>query len=155
MTDDPIKVSIQVSNSEEAREVEALLKEAGAAEVHTTGEGEQGILPIIIAVIGIAAGAALADAIRRWRESHMCQEIIDARDPKGDVVIKQNCDIKDGRIIVLTSDDQKVEIHEVPDGIDINKIVEAAIKSGADAVKAAADAVGAKADDPKPVGATV
>ena len=36
------------------------------------------------------------------------------------------------------------------DGIDVTKIVEAAIESGADAVKAAAEAVGAKASDPKP-----
>jgi hypothetical protein len=149
---DQIRISIEVDDSDEAREVEETLKAAGASDVETTGEGEEGILPIAIIVGAIAAVAAIADAIERWRKNHMCQETIDARNNA--VKISKDCSIKDGRIIVISSDNQKVEIHDVPDGFDIGKTVEAALKSGADAVKAVADAAGAKTGDPEPAETT-
>lgn len=151
MTDDQLQVSIEASDSSEAREVEALLVSYGAENVRTTGEGARGVvfIPIIVgAVIGVTA---LVDLYERWRKNTMCQEIIEVR-KDGSTVIKRDCSIKDGRIIVISPEGMKVEIHDVPDGVDVNKIVEAALKSGADAVKAAAEAVGAKADGPSSAG---
>ena len=126
------------------------LEAAGATEVHVPDEGGQDILPIL-AVVGVIAGVvALADLIDRIRKRSSCQEIVDAR---GDEVkITKNCDFRDGRIIVISADQQKVEIHDVPDGLDLTKVVEAALKGGADAVKAAAEAAGAKSTDPQPAG---
>jgi hypothetical protein len=143
-----IKVEFVVPDSEGAREAEELLKGAGAGEVKTTGEGQEGILPILIVVGAIAAVAAAADAIERWRKGNMCQQTIDARKEK--LVVSKDCSFKNGRIIVISPDDLKVEIHDVPDGIDISKVLTAALSSGADAVKAAAEAAGAKAGDPQP-----
>lgn len=144
-----VRVTIVVGeDSKEAREVEQFLADAGASEINTTGEDELGIAPILIIVGAIAGVTAVADLVRRWIDKTRCQQLIDAR---GDEIkVTKNCDIKDGRIIVVSADDQKVEIHDVPDGIDVTKILEAALKSGADAVKAAAEAAGAKATDPKP-----
>jgi hypothetical protein len=84
----------------------------------------------------------------RWRKGHMCQEIIDAREKP--LKREKDCSIRDGRIIVIASDKQKVEIHDVPDSFDLTKVIEAAIKSGGEAVKAAAEAAGGKATQPRP-----
>jgi hypothetical protein len=145
-----IRFELQVADSSEAREVEAALEQAGGQSIETTGEGRPGIAPLIIVVGAIAAVTAAADLFMRIRAKHMCQQIIDARNDK--VKVTKNCDFRDGRIIVISSDDQKVEIHDVPDGLDVGKLMEAALKSGADAVKAVADAAGAKTDDPTPAG---
>jgi hypothetical protein len=149
-TQDAIKVKVVVADSDEARAVERVLADSGASEIETSHEGEKGILPIVIIVGAIAGVTALADLVMRLRDKTRCQEVIDARG--AEVKITKNCDFKDGRIIVISADSQQVDIHDVPDGIDVTKIVEAALKSGAEAVKAAAEAVGASASTPKPAG---
>jgi len=146
-----IRFQIQVTDAKEAREVEAALEQAGGQEIETTGEdGRPGFAPLLIIVGAVLAVTAVADLIIRVRKNHGCQQIIDARG--NEVKVTKDCDFRNGRIIVISSDDQKVEIHDVPDGLDVGKLVEAALKSGADAVKAVADAAGAKSDDPVPAG---
>lgn len=146
---DQVRVRIAVDGPAEAGEVERALESRGASQIETTRQGdEKGILPILIIVGAIAGVTAVADLIMRIRDKTRCQELIDARG--NEIKVTKNCDFKDGRIIVVSADGQKVEIHDVPDGIDVTKIVEAALTSGADAVKAAAEAAGAKASAPKP-----
>jgi hypothetical protein len=99
--------------------------------------------------VGTGAGpTAVADLVIRWRKAHLWQEIIDARGDK--MRVSKDSSIKDGRIIVVSADDQKVEIHDVSGGIDVTRVREAALKSGADAVEAAADAAGRKGSSPHP-----
>jgi len=144
-----VDITFKVDDAEEARKVELDLREAGAEEIHSNA-GDEGILPILIVVGAIAVVTAAADAIERWRKGHQCQQLIDAR---GDnIVVSKDCTMKNGRIIVVASDNLKVEISDVPDGLDIGKVLEAALSSGADAVKAAAEAAGAKAGDPQLMG---
>jgi hypothetical protein len=145
---DQFQVSIEVDDSAEAREVEQALAQAGATEVETSGEGIEGALPIAIVVGAIATVAAVADLAERIRRRFMCQQIIDTRDNQ--VRVSRDCDIRDGRIIVISADDQKVEIHDVPDGLDVTEVLKAALTAGADAVKAVAEKAGATATNPKP-----
>jgi hypothetical protein len=138
-----------VDGSNEARAVADVLEDAGASEVQTVGGQERhGIAPILILVSTGAGPTAVADLVIRWRKAHLWQEIIDARGDK--MRVSKDSSIKDGRIIVVSADDQKVEIHDVSGGIDVTRVREAALKSGADAVKAAADAAGRKASSPQP-----
>jgi hypothetical protein len=148
-----VRVRIVVDDSSEARDVESVLEESGASHIHTSGEGfeNKGIVPILIIVGAIAGVAAVADLVMRIRAKTQCQEVIDAR--QAEIKVTKNCDFRDGRIVVISADSQKVEIHDVPDGLDVTKVLEAALKGGADAVKAAAEAAGAKASDPKPADA--
>lgn len=142
-----VTVEVEADDAEEARRVEEDLERAGAQEIHSNA-GEEGVLPILIIVGAIAAVTSAADVIERWRQGHQCQQLIDARGEK--VEISKDCSIKNGKIIVVSSDDRRVEIHDVPSGLDIGKLLEAALSSGADAVKAVADSAGAKTSDPQP-----
>jgi hypothetical protein len=147
-TADEISLRIQVDDEADAKEVEQHLHDVGAADVKREGGGE-GILPIVMIVVAVVVGvAALADLIQRIRKQHMCQEILDCRGK--DVHVKKNCDRKDGSIIVISKDNQKVEITNIPDALDLTDITKAALTAGADAVKVAAEAGGAKATDPAP-----
>jgi hypothetical protein len=146
---DMLKVEIKVDELPELDEVHDDLVAVGATDIEVPPEG-QTVLPLLVIVGAIAGAVALADLIMRLRAKTSCQEIIDARGES--VKISKNCDFKDGRIVVISSDAQKVEIHDVPDGIDVTKIVEAALAGGAEAVKAAAEAAGARATEPQPAG---
>ena len=151
MTGDGISVTIEPASLPQARELAGQLEERGAENVRTTGGG-QGILfvPVIVgAVIGVVA---LADLIERWRRNHMCREIIEVR-KDGSVVNRKDCEFRDGRIIAISPEGMQVEVHDVPDGVDVTKVVESALKSGTDAVKAAAEAIGAKVTGPAPASA--
>jgi hypothetical protein len=143
-----VSLSIEAEGADAAREAKEAFEHTGVSDFTTTGEGQEGVLPILIVVGAVLAVTAAIDVIERWRKGHMCQQLIDAR---GETVkLSKDCSMKNGRIIVVSKDGQKVEIDDVPDGVDIGKIVEAALSSGADAVKSAAEAIGAKAGDPKP-----
>jgi hypothetical protein len=150
--DRQVSVEIRVEDADQARELEQLLQDAGAQEVETR-EADPGevrglaFIPIIIgAVIGVTA---LVDVYLRWRRNHMCQEIIDVRKEDKPVITK-NCEIKDGRIIVLLPEG-KIEIHEVPDGVNVGDVIKAAINAGAEAAKAVAEKLGVKVEGPKPI----
>jgi hypothetical protein len=146
-----VSVAIMVDDVDKAHELERLLLSEGAQDVQVSKSDSKveglAFIPIIVgAVIGVSA---LVDVYVRWRKNHMCQEIIDARD-KGKPEITVNCDIKDGRIIVLLPEG-KIEIHEVPDGVNIADLLQTALSAGAEAVKTAAEKIGAKVDGPKPI----
>jgi hypothetical protein len=143
-----VSISIEARGADSAREAEEAFEQTGISDFDTVGEGQEGVLPILIIVGAVLAVSAAIDVIERWRKGHMCQQLIDARGEK--LIVSKDCSMKNGRIIVVSKDDQKVEIHDVPEGVDIGKIVEAALDSGADAVKSAAAAIGAKARDPRP-----
>lgn len=144
MTDVQLRIHVDES---EATEIEQSLREVGATDVERVRQ--DGILPIVGIVVAAVIGvSALVDLIQRIRRQHQCQEIVDCR---GDEVkIAKNCDRKDGSIVVVSKDKQKVEITDVPDSFDLTEVMKAALTAGADAVKSAADAAGAKAGDPQP-----
>jgi hypothetical protein len=129
---------------DEAKRLERLMRDAGATDVQVK-EPEPGILPIVGVVIGVIVAGAIADLIRHWRRDHECRTLVDAR---GDEIkMAKNCDFHDG---VVSKDSQKVEISDPPDSLDLNKVVEAALRQGADAVKSIADAAGAHTTSPAP-----
>ena len=116
-------------------EISGALAEAGATDVDIS-QPKAGFDPITITVVAVLAVSAIGDLIMRIRAKRKCRQIIDARN--GEVKTKLECAIKDGRIIVITSQGDKVEIVDVPDGVDLGKIIEAAKTGGAEMVKAAA-----------------
>lgn len=146
-----VSFSIEAEGTDDARDAKEAFEQTGISDFDTVGEGQEGVLPILIVVGAVLAVTAAIDVIERWRKGNMCQQLIDARGEE--LVVSKDCSMKNGRIIVVSKDEQKVEIHDVPDGVDIGKIVEAALSSGADAVKSAAKAIGAKAGDPQPADA--
>jgi hypothetical protein len=128
---DKTPMNLQVP-PEMADEISDALAEAGATDVDIT-RPRAGIDPITITVIAVLAVSAIGDLIMRIRAKRQCRQIIDARN--GEVKTKMDCDIKDGRIIIVASDGDKVEIADVPDGVDLGKIIETAKTGGADKVK--------------------
>jgi hypothetical protein len=146
-----VSVEIRVANADEARELEELLRSEGAQQVQLREPGKevQGLAFIPIVIGAVIGASALVDIYLRWRKNHMCQQIIDAR-KEGTPIITVNCEVKDGRIIVLLPEG-KVEIHEVPDGVNIADLLKAALSGGVDALKAAAEKVHAKVVGPIPI----
>jgi hypothetical protein len=139
----PIHFGVRVGDEETAKELEEFLRDRGATDL--TVREEQGFLPIALpfVVVGIVAAAVLFDFFTRWRQTHACLLVIDAR---GDNVKSEvNCDDKNGRIIVITSDGTQAEIENVPPGVDLTELGKAAVSGAFDAVKAAADALGGTA----------
>ena len=62
------------------------------------------------------------------------------------MVQQLDCSIKDGRIILVTEGDTKVEIVDVPEVLDMSEVLAAALSSGAEAVRAAAERSGARVE---------
>jgi hypothetical protein len=116
-------------------EISSALAEAGATDVDIS-QPQAGFDPITITVIAVLAVSAIGDVVMRIRAKRQCRQIIDARN--GEVKTKLECAIKDGRIIVIAGDGDKVEIADVPDGVDLGKVIEAAKTGGAAKVKEAA-----------------
>jgi hypothetical protein len=143
------QLSLRVGIPEDlAAEIKQELTEAGAQDVRDVDD-RRGLLPIIGAVVAAVIGvSALAELIMRWRDKHRCQQLIDAR--AGEIKQSVNCDIRDGRIIVVTGDNSKVEIVDAPKGIDLTEVLKAAMSGSADAVKKAAEDGGAQVEGPKP-----
>ncbi len=116
------------------------LTQVGATEVHV--EEPHGVVPLLGIVVGAVIGVnALAELVMRWRDKHRCQQIIDVRGNK--IETKVDCDIKDGRITIITSGDDKIEIVEAPNGFDLAGVLKTAISAGGSAAKNAAQAAGA------------
>lgn len=137
-TNDAFDLEIEVSDPALAADIEAWLKK-NDIEATPPPEGILPVIPIVIAaVIGVAG---LARLIFYIRDKTRCQVIIDAR---SDTVRHQvDCSIRDGKIVVLTKDGEKVDIQGAPEILDVTEIARAAVSGSADAVKKAADAVGA------------
>lgn len=117
------------------------LAQVGASDVRLE-QASAGFAPLLVIVVAAVLSVnALAELIMRWRDKHRCQQIIDTRG--GKVQTKVDCSVKDGRIIIVSSSGEKVEIVDAPKGIDLSQILTAAISGGAEATKKAAKAVGA------------
>jgi hypothetical protein len=142
-----IWIEVGAESQEEAGTTEEMLRAVGATGIEQSPVA--GVLPLIPIFIGGVVGVtAISDLVNRWRQNHMCQQILEAT--KDGVKMTKDCSMRNGKIIVVVSDQRRVEIHDVPDGFDATKVVEALLRSDADAVKAAAETAGAKATDPKP-----
>jgi hypothetical protein len=150
MADKGVKVRMRFGEREEAQEARALFKDVGARRVKARDIGGArgvGDFPAYV-VVGVMGLTALTDLYERCRRNRMCREYIYVRE--GVLSVERDCSVRDGRIIVIWPiENQRVEIHEVPPGIDITRIAEAVVTSGADAVKAIAEAGGARVEGPR------
>jgi hypothetical protein len=116
-------------------EMRGELAKAGATDIEAP-EPKAGFAIIPVTIAAVLAVSALADIVMRIRAKRQCRQIIDAR---GDEVkTKLDCDVKDGRIVVIASSGDEIEIADVRDGVDIAKVIEAAMAGGGDEVKKAA-----------------
>lgn len=136
---DRIEVRFELGSEAVAGEIiDQLAAEGGTVTKHPV----KGIVPVIpLVVAGVIAAGGLAAVILYVRRSLGCRSIVDARGAA--VTAKVDCSVRDGRIIVLSKDGEKVEVVEVPPAVDLAKVVEAAMKGGAGAVRKAAEAAGA------------
>ncbi len=150
MADEEIRVSVGVYERSEAREARVIMAGFAAEDLKLRDlRGGRGLADVpSFAVAGVVAANAVADLWSRIRKNRMCREIIYVG-KDGEISINRDCSVKDGRIIIFWNGPYaRVEIHDVPPGIDITRIAETIVKSGADAVKAAAEALGAVVDGP-------
>jgi hypothetical protein len=125
-------------------ESEAELREelttAGAGEIEIKQPGPDEMVVTTIIGVVVALGV-LSEVVMRWKDKHRCQQTITVGEK---VTTDLNCEIRDGRIIIVTADG-KVEIVEAPpSAVDFTAILEAAMSGGAAAAKKAAQAAGAK-----------
>lgn len=143
-----ISVGIVVENGEEARLVEQLLLSAGCTSVETSGENVQGFffIPILVFGVGVGGIAVVAEIANKWRQASQCQQIIHVT--KESVKIDKDCNVKNGKIVVIAADGLVVTINDAPAIVDLNRLIEAALRAGAD-VKKVADKAGLKASSPK------
>ena len=144
MTDLPaaqaVRFELRLDDDELAEEIEQWLATSDAAGM--SRREEFGILPLLPIVIGALMGlSGLASLVMWIRSKTRCQVVIDAR---GETLQKEiDCRIRDGRIVVVTKDNVKVQLLEVPDVFDMQKVLTAALSAGAGAVKSVAEAAGA------------
>jgi hypothetical protein len=141
MADQAIAFDIRLGDEALADEIQRWLEDQEAEGIRR--REEHGILPILPIVIGaVIAAGGLATLVMFIRAKTRCQVLIDAR---GKTIHKEiDCKIRDGRLIILTKDGEKVEVVEAPEILDLTEITKAALTAGAEAVKAAAEAAGAK-----------
>lgn len=104
-----------------------------------------GILPVFAAVIvGTITAAAVAQIANWLMKNDECQQIMDFR--SDDVKVTVNCEIRNGRIIVVAKDGLQVVVHDVPDLIDITDIAKTAATAGAEKAKEKVEKAGGTAD---------
>ncbi len=143
-----VSVRARVSDEAMAADVETWLTDKDAADVHRVRE--EGILPIVGAVIAGTVAVAGATTLVMWiRDKFACQQLVDARGD--DVEIVTDCDHRNGKIIVIADKGQVVSITDPPDVFDITEVAKTALSSGADVAKAAIEAAGGEAKvEPNP-----
>jgi hypothetical protein len=143
-----LRIGIRADERSEAREAGALLEALGAREVKTRQmSAARGVGDIPTFVVGaVLAVTALSDLYERCRKNRLCREYVFVG--RDELEIQRDCSVKDGRIIFIWSGGERVEIQEVPPGIDVTRVVEAVLKTGAEAAKVAAESVGAKVKGP-------
>jgi hypothetical protein len=141
---DTVDIRIGISNGSGLDDAEEVLRKHGArnVEVHE----REGVVPLIIPIV-IAASigtSALTQLVRFWLEKSECQQILDFRGGKLKMV--DDCDHKNGKVIVVADKDTSVVISSVPEVMNLTEIAKTAITKGAEAAKAAVEAAGGKAD---------
>jgi hypothetical protein len=138
-----VRHELRLSDPELARDAEQWLVSHEAARV--SRREQLGILPIAPIVLAATVALPLLSALVMWvRSKTRCQVIVDARGEK--VVSDVDCRVRDGRVIVLTAGDTKVQLTDIPELFDMTKVVSAALLGDASAVKAAATDAGAKVE---------
>jgi hypothetical protein len=140
---EPVRFELRLGDSGLADELERQLQEAGASAIHR--REEYGLLPLLPIVLGaVVALSALSTLVMWIRAKTRCRSIIDVRG--GTVAQQLDCSIKDGRIILVTEGDTRVEIVDVPEVLDMSEVLAAALSSGAGAVRAVAERSGARVE---------
>jgi hypothetical protein len=137
---DQVAVEIRLGDADDAAGVAARLAELGADDVSVAEE--QGLVDLLPYVVtGLVALAGLTDVLASIRGRRRCQQIIDVRGKT--ITSTVDCSVRDGRLIIVAKGG-KVTIHEPGRLLDLTKVIETALQSGA---KAAHDAVAAAAPD--------
>jgi hypothetical protein len=115
---------VEVSFTDEAsNEVISLLKEVGATKVQQVKQyGFTGIEEIVL--VSVLVVSALANLVIKLVPLWKCGVEVDARGST--ILTRKNCDLPRGTVLIIRSDDTKVELH-APSEIDIQSIIKAAI----------------------------
>jgi hypothetical protein len=117
------QLNVKISFRDEPREqVRAALEDVGATEVHEIPQlGMIGIDDVIMVALALSALVGLiAKIIRIWS----CGVVVDARGEK--VLIKKECDLPRGTVLVIAKDGTKSTLHEPAEAV-ISEIIK---KSG-------------------------
>ena len=139
---DTIPVRFEFNSDDIAEDTIDDLELAGA---EIKSRPRRGLIPIIPIVVGVViALAGLATIVQRVINGRKCRMIIDAR--SSEIKTEVNCAIKDGRLIVITKDGEKVTVADAPPALDLTELVTAAIKGTAEEVRKIAGAAGAKVE---------
>jgi hypothetical protein len=137
--DEKLSIELRLGDDHLADDIEAWLAEHGAIDVtRGTERGFLDVLPIFIA--GLLALRELAALVVWIHDKTRCRVLIDARHER--IYQEIDCRSRDGRVVVVTKDDEKVEIFDVPPMRDFTGIINAAVSLGADGVAKAAEAAG-------------
>ncbi len=137
---DAISVGFELADELLAEEVADDLELAGAK---IRSRPKRGLVPIVPIVIGaLIALAGLATIVQKIINGRKCRMIIDARTIE--IISKVDCSIKDGRLIIITRDGEKVSVVDAPSAIDLTGLVTAATKGTVEEIKKIAREAGAK-----------
>jgi len=106
-------------------------------------------VPDLNLVVSALVGAYGLAALVLWViHSRGCTVILDARGRTIRMQIEPG--VPGGRLVILSRDDTKVQVVEVPKVVDLTGVIKAAVTANADAVREAAKAAGAKVDRDSP-----
>jgi hypothetical protein len=129
MTDDSVMCEVRLGGRDLASEMAAWLTDEGATEV--TLVRERGIVDlqtleyVISALFGIAGLAQVA----LWvRDKTGCRTIYDVRHKR--ILTEVDCRIRDGKIVIFAKGG-KITIHDPDKLVDFDRVIQTAIKSGA------------------------
>jgi len=137
----PVQFELRLADDQLANELEQWLTEYGVDNL--SRREEFGVLPLLPIVVGAFIGlAGLASLVMWIRSKTACQVLIDVRGKK--IQKEIDCSIRDGRIILVTKGNVKVQLVEIPQLLDMEKVLTAAISANAEAVKSVAEAAGAR-----------
>jgi len=137
-----ILVRFELSDERLAEEVADDLDLAGAEIKSRPKRGLVPVLPIVIGVLIAVAG--LATIVQKIINGRKCRMIIDARTIE--IISRVDCSIKDGRLIIITKDGEKVSVVDAPAAIDLTGLVTAATKGTVEEIKKIARESGAKVE---------
>lgn len=135
-----VQFEIRLADNDLADDIESWLQEHDASGVARLEQ--RGLFPLLpLVVAGVVAGTVIVQLVMHIRDKTRCQVLIDARSQK--IHKEIDCRVRDGRLIVLTSDRFKVQISDGGKLLDMTEVVTAALSGGWEAVSKAAEALGA------------